>query len=63
MYSWSPYTPDPNNKYPNIKFMAQLWGWDQVSDFESVVKAGYADYILGPNEYVFLEFRPPRGMG
>lgn len=50
IYSWSPYTPDPNNKYPNMKFMAQLWGWDQVSDFESVVKAGYANFILGPNE-------------
>lgn len=52
IYSWSPYTPDPNNKYPNMKFMAQLWGSDQISDFESVVKAGYADFILGFNEYV-----------
>ena len=57
IYSWSPYTPDPNNQYPNMKFMAQLWGSDQVSDFESVVKAGYANFILGFNEYVFQKIR------
>ncbi|GJE84661.1 glycoside hydrolase family 128 protein [Phanerochaete sordida] len=50
VYSWSPYTPDPNHQYPNLQFMAQLWGDDQVTDFESVVKAGYANYILGMNE-------------
>lgn len=54
VYSWSPYTPDPNHKYPNLQFMAQLWGFNQVDDFESVVKAGYANYILGPNEYALF---------
>jgi len=50
MYSWSPYTPDPNHQYPNLQFMAQLWGPNQVDDFESVVTAGYAGWILGMNE-------------
>ncbi|EKM59669.1 uncharacterized protein PHACADRAFT_250313 [Phanerochaete carnosa HHB-10118-sp] len=50
IYSWSPYTPDPNHQFPNLQFMAQLWGPDQVSDFESVVTPGYAGWILGMNE-------------
>ncbi|PSR73624.1 hypothetical protein PHLCEN_2v10543 [Hermanssonia centrifuga] len=49
VYSWDPYTPDPDNKY-NLEYMPMLWGPDQVADFESVVKAGYAKYILGFNE-------------
>ncbi len=51
LYSWDPYTPDPDNKY-NLEYMPMLWGPNQVKDFESVVKAGYAKYILGFNEYV-----------
>ena len=31
--------------------MAMFWGDNQISDFESVVKAGYANFILGFNEY------------
>ena len=52
IYSWSPYTPDPDHKYPNMQFMAQLWGPDQVDDWESVVQAGYANFALGMNECV-----------
>lgn len=52
MYSWSPYTPDPSHQYPNIEYMPQLWGWNQVNDWESVVQAGYAKYALGMNECV-----------
>ena len=51
-YSWSPDTPDPDHKFPGIEFMPQLWGPNQVSDFENVVKAGYAKIILGMNECV-----------
>lgn len=29
-----------------------LWGWKQVDDFVKMVKFGYAQYALGPNEYV-----------
>jgi len=28
-----------------------LWGWKQVDDFVKLVKPGYAQYALGPNEY------------
>ena len=51
-HTWSPDTPDPNHLYPSVEFMPQLWGYDQVSDFENVVQAGYASIILGMNESV-----------
>ncbi|THG97742.1 hypothetical protein EW026_g4312 [Hermanssonia centrifuga] len=52
IYTWSPDTPDPDNQY-GLEFMPMLWGTDQIDEFESVVTAGYAKYILGfdePNE-------------
>ena len=51
-YSWSPDTPDPSHKFPNVEFMPQLWGPNQVADFEKVVVKGYANIILGMNECV-----------
>lgn len=32
--------------------MPMLWGWNQVEEFQSTVVAGYANYVLGMNEYV-----------
>lgn len=29
-----------------------LWGYDQISDFQNLVVAGYANYVLGMNECV-----------
>lgn len=40
--------------------MPMLWGWNQVSEFQSTVVAGYANYVLGMNEYVSLFFPPQR---
>lgn len=49
IYSWSPYNPDPNDKY-GLEFMPMLWGEKQVGDFDKLVTAGYAKYLLGFNE-------------
>jgi len=47
LYTWSPYLP--TNIY-GLKGIPMLWGYDQVSDFQSLVVAGYANYVLGMNE-------------
>jgi hypothetical protein len=41
---------DPNHQYPQLQQMPMLWGQDQVTEFDQVVVAGYANLILGFNE-------------
>lgn len=47
LYTWSPYLP--TDLY-GLQGIPMLWGYDQVSDFQSLVVAGYANYVLGMNE-------------
>ncbi|KAG0705481.1 glycosyl hydrolase catalytic core-domain-containing protein [Suillus ampliporus] len=47
LYTWSPYLPD--NLY-GLKAIPMLWGYDQISDFQTLVVEGYANYVLGMNE-------------
>lgn len=47
IYTWSPYLP--SNLY-GLQGIPMLWGYDQISDFQSLVVAGYANYVLGMNE-------------
>lgn len=49
IFTWSPDTPDPMHEF-NMAFMPELWGTNQVADFEQVVTTGYASYVLGFNE-------------
>ncbi|KAG2751484.1 glycoside hydrolase family 128 protein [Suillus brevipes Sb2] len=47
LYTWSPYLP--KDLY-GLQGIPMLWGYDQVSDFQNLVVAGYANYVLGMNE-------------
>ncbi|KAL4076021.1 glycoside hydrolase family 128 protein [Scleroderma yunnanense] len=49
LYSWSPYIP-PETSSLGLKGVPMLWGFDQVSQFQQLVVAGYAEYVLGMNE-------------
>jgi len=49
LYTWSPYCP-PEAKQNGISCCPQLWGYKSVDQFQSLVKPGYADCALGPNE-------------
>lgn len=49
LYTWSPDIPELALTL-GFTPVPQLWGWNQVSDFQSKVKAGYANYVLGMNE-------------
>lgn len=48
LYTWSPSLP--SNIPDGIEGVPMVWGWDQVSEFQQTVVAGYAKYALGPNE-------------
>lgn len=47
IYTWSPYLP---SNIDGLQGVPMLWGYDQVSDFQSLVVAGYANHVLGMNE-------------
>lgn len=47
LYTWSPYLP--TNLY-GLQGVPMLWGYDQISDFQNLVVAGYANHVLGMNE-------------
>jgi len=47
LYTWSPYLP--TDLY-GLEGIPMLWGYDQISDFQSLVVPGYAKYVLGMNE-------------
>jgi hypothetical protein len=49
IYTWSPYLPTGIAEL-GLQGMPMLWGWDQVSDFQNLVVAGYANIALGMNE-------------
>jgi hypothetical protein len=48
LYTWGPYLPSsiPDGIVP----IPMLWGYDQVTDFQTLVVAGYANTVLGMNE-------------
>ncbi|EIN10357.1 hypothetical protein PUNSTDRAFT_84335 [Punctularia strigosozonata HHB-11173 SS5] len=49
LYTWSPDCPAQASKL-GFECIPMLWGDNQVGQFQSVVKAGYAKYVLGMNE-------------
>ncbi|KIY49527.1 hypothetical protein FISHEDRAFT_41492 [Fistulina hepatica ATCC 64428] len=49
LYSWSPYMPMLAESLGFVT-IPQLWGYNQVSDFQRLVVPGYAQYVLGMNE-------------
>ncbi|KAG6855033.1 hypothetical protein C0991_005962 [Blastosporella zonata] len=49
VYTWSPWVPT-NAKSLGIQPVPMLWGSKQTSDFSKLVKAGYANAVLGMNE-------------
>lgn len=49
LYTWSPSMPTGAAEL-GFTLMPMLWGWNQVSEFQSTVVAGYANYVLGMNE-------------
>lgn len=48
-YTWSPWCVDYANAV-GMQCCPMLWGWKQVSQFTSLVKEGYANCVMGPNE-------------
>lgn len=36
--------------------MPMLWGSNQISTFQQLVVAGYAEYVLGMNECVLVSY-------
>ncbi|EIW82202.1 hypothetical protein CONPUDRAFT_153090 [Coniophora puteana RWD-64-598 SS2] len=48
IYTWSPSLP--SNIPDGVEGIPMVWGWNQVSEFQQTVVAGYAKYALGPNE-------------
>ena len=53
LYTWDVYKPKEADTL-GFEFIPQLWGGaqDKIDAFTSVVKAGYANYVLGFNECV-----------
>lgn len=47
IYTWSPEIPSNTYGYTGVP---QLWGKNQVDEFQRLVKPGYASYVLGFNE-------------
>jgi len=47
LYTWGPQLPSNLNGLTGV---AMLWGYDQISQFQQLVVAGYANYVLGMNE-------------
>lgn len=47
LYTWSPYMPA---NLDGLTPVPMLWGYDQISDFQSLVVKGYANHVLGMNE-------------
>jgi hypothetical protein len=41
------------NEIPWVEYVPMLWGDKQIGDFQKNVKAGYARFVLGMNEWVF----------
>ncbi|KAG6909798.1 hypothetical protein DXG01_015291 [Tephrocybe rancida] len=50
LYSWGPTFPS-NAKSLGFKPVPMLWGTSQIASFQSLVVEGYADTVLGFNEY------------
>jgi hypothetical protein len=49
IYSWSPWKPAGSDAL-GLEFSPMLWGAKQVTQFNQLVKAGYANTALGMNE-------------
>jgi len=49
LYTWTPACPD-SAKSLGIGCAPMLWGWNQVSQFQSTVKAGYSNIAMAINE-------------
>jgi hypothetical protein len=49
IYSWSPDKPADSDAL-GLEFAPMLWGTNQISDFQNLVKPGYAHWALGFNE-------------
>jgi Glycosyl hydrolase catalytic core len=47
IYSWTPTGPQNTH---GLQYAPMLWGTNQLGTFESTVKAGYANIVLGFNE-------------
>ncbi|KAF5364146.1 hypothetical protein D9756_000555 [Leucocoprinus leucothites] len=48
-YTWSPWCVDSANSV-GMKCCPMLWGSKQIGDFTKLVKPGYANCAMGPNE-------------
>jgi hypothetical protein len=62
IYTWSPWKPTVVDSL-GLEFIPMLWGEKQISDFTSLVKAGYAKTVLGfnePNQSGQAEMTPAR---
>jgi hypothetical protein len=49
LYTWSPDIPQEAINY-GLTVAPMLWGYNQIDDFQTLVVAGYASYVLGMNE-------------
>ena len=47
LYTWSPWAP--TNTF-GLEFVPMLWGYDQESDFNSIVVPGFAKNAVFVNE-------------
>lgn len=47
LYTWSPSLPD---NLQGLTGVPMLWGYNQIDEFKSTVKAGYSTHVLGMNE-------------
>jgi hypothetical protein len=47
LYTWSPSLPD---NLHGLTGVPMLWGYNQIDEFKSTVKAGYSTHVLGMNE-------------
>jgi hypothetical protein len=55
LYTWSPDIPQEAINY-GLTVAPMLWGYNQIDDFQTLVVAGYASYVLGMNECVSTFF-------
>lgn len=53
IYTWSPYIPTQASSL-GLQGIPMLWGSDQISDFQNLVVEGYANWVLGMNEYALF---------
>lgn len=49
LYNWTPILI-PNAKSLGLRSIPMLWGDNQISEFQRLVKSGYADAVAGFNE-------------